>query len=153
MLLIACSAVLTGGRSFAAIGQWARSAPQAAAPQAAELIDSIAAEENMGKDGEASRVLAWSRPGVTTRGVTVAVPSCATPSGEAALRFGEMPRLPSPAPSIMYPGHVCSLNLGVSGGPDKGAMPGRPWMQRYSASCWGTGAAPTRMQGRTSRYR
>ncbi|MEU9875432.1 ISAs1 family transposase [Streptomyces phaeochromogenes] len=28
VLLIACSAVLTGARSFAAIGQWARSAPQ-----------------------------------------------------------------------------------------------------------------------------
>ncbi|WP_280844935.1 MULTISPECIES: transposase family protein [unclassified Streptomyces] len=28
VLLIACSAVLTGARSFAAIGQWARSAPR-----------------------------------------------------------------------------------------------------------------------------
>ena len=30
VLLIACSAVLAGARSFTAIGQWARSAPQAA---------------------------------------------------------------------------------------------------------------------------
>ncbi|MFI8281287.1 hypothetical protein ACIGBH_41880 [Streptomyces sp. NPDC085929] len=28
MLLIACSVVLTGARSFAAIGQWAKAAPQ-----------------------------------------------------------------------------------------------------------------------------
>ncbi|WP_442759687.1 transposase family protein [Streptomyces virginiae] len=30
VLLVACSAVVAGARSFAAIGQWARSAPQAA---------------------------------------------------------------------------------------------------------------------------
>ncbi|MET9089966.1 transposase family protein [Streptomyces sp. NPDC004237] len=90
VLLIACSAVLSGARSFAAIGQWAKNAPQETSPASVPAPPAFSPS--------ASRRARRPSAGSSTGPVPAGLPTCSAPiqPGPTHPRGGrqERPRLP-----------------------------------------------------------
>ncbi|MEU2263904.1 transposase family protein [Streptomyces sp. NPDC019645] len=100
VLLIACSAVLSGARSFAAIGQWAKNAPQEALARLGARTTSVFAVRVAPSTATARRIINRTCPG----GLADLLGT--DPAGSDTLRWTA--RAPA-APATMTPRpHICS---------------------------------------------